>query len=239
MVADNDEATGRFIDALSHSDYWASSMVFVIEDDPQDGGDHVELHRSPCLVISPWVKRGYTSSVHYDVPGAVAHASRCSSASTRSTSATATRAAMYDLFADQPDLTPYTFIPRKIPETHQRAPTRRWPRSRRRSTSRAPTRRRSGASCGRRCRAATPSRRGASPPGVVPTTTTTEQAKSKSKSKSNRRQATGDRKPEAAEATSRFRLPVPVASRLLEPEVAGDLGFVLHQERVISTTTSA
>src|SRR5262249_38081534 len=68
MVADNDEATGRLIDALSHSNYWASSIVFVVEDDPSDGGDHVEGHRSPCVVMSPWVKHGYVSSVHYDDP---------------------------------------------------------------------------------------------------------------------------------------------------------------------------
>ncbi len=69
MVADNDEATGIIVDAISHSPFWDSTIVFAIEDDPQGyGGDHVHSHRSLCLVASPWVKRGYVSSVHYSIP---------------------------------------------------------------------------------------------------------------------------------------------------------------------------
>ena len=114
MVSDNDEATGRFVDALSHSSYWASSAVFVIEDDPQDGGDHVELHRSPCVVISPWVKRGHVSSVHYDVP-AMWHTITLLLGVDPINQRDGNAPAMYDLFSSKPDLTPYTFIPRKIP----------------------------------------------------------------------------------------------------------------------------
>ncbi|HXU68360.1 MAG TPA: hypothetical protein VN947_03475 [Polyangia bacterium] len=114
MVADNDEATGRFIDALSHSNYWASSIVFVIEDDPQDGGDHVELHRSPGVVISPWVKRGYTSSVHYDVP-ALWHTMTLLLGVDPINQRDGNAPAMYDLFSTKPDMEPYTYIPRKIP----------------------------------------------------------------------------------------------------------------------------
>jgi DNA-binding beta-propeller fold protein YncE len=115
MVADNDEATGRFIDALSHSDYWKSSAVFVIEDDPSDGGDHVEIHRSPCLVISPWVKSGYTSSVHYDVP-ALWHTLTLLIGIPPINQRDANAPAMYDVFSPTADLRPYTFVPRKIPE---------------------------------------------------------------------------------------------------------------------------
>ena len=45
-------------DILSHSTYWPSTVIFVIEDDPQDGGDHVDNHRSPLQVIIPWARRG-------------------------------------------------------------------------------------------------------------------------------------------------------------------------------------
>ncbi len=53
-MADNDLALGRIIEALSKSPFWKSTVVFVIEDDAQDGPDHVDSHRSPLLVISPY-----------------------------------------------------------------------------------------------------------------------------------------------------------------------------------------
>ncbi len=56
--ADNDLAMGRFVDAISHSPIWSSSAIFVEEDDAQDGIDHVDGHRSPGYVISPYVKQG-------------------------------------------------------------------------------------------------------------------------------------------------------------------------------------
>ena len=57
-VADNDLALGRMIEALSKSKFWASTAVFVLEDDAQDGPDHVDSHRSPVLVISPYARGG-------------------------------------------------------------------------------------------------------------------------------------------------------------------------------------
>jgi YVTN family beta-propeller protein len=57
MQADNDLALGRFIDAISHSSIWNSSAVFVEEDDAQDGVDHVDGHRSPGYILSPFVKQ--------------------------------------------------------------------------------------------------------------------------------------------------------------------------------------
>ena len=57
MQADNDLALGRFVDAISHSPIWSSSAIFVEEDDAQDGVDHVDGHRSPGYVISPYVKQ--------------------------------------------------------------------------------------------------------------------------------------------------------------------------------------
>jgi YVTN family beta-propeller protein len=55
--ADNDLAVGRFVDAISHSNIWSSSAIFVEEDDAQDGIDHVDGHRSPGYVISPYVRQ--------------------------------------------------------------------------------------------------------------------------------------------------------------------------------------
>jgi YVTN family beta-propeller protein len=114
MIADNDEATGRIIEALTKSPIWEQTVVFLIEDDPQDGADHVEAHRSPCLVIGPWVKPGHVSSVHYDNPSlwrtmtlllGIAPLSRYD----------ATAAPMFDVFGQQPVLASYTTIPRRVP----------------------------------------------------------------------------------------------------------------------------
>jgi YVTN family beta-propeller protein len=58
MVADNDLALGRIIEALSRGPFWRSTVVFVLEDDAQNGPDHVDSHRSPLLVISPYTRAG-------------------------------------------------------------------------------------------------------------------------------------------------------------------------------------
>ncbi|MCE5248797.1 hypothetical protein LLG96_01115 [bacterium] len=63
-MADNDLALGRVIEFLSHTRYWKEMAVFVTEDDPQGGVDHVDAHRSILLVISPYAKRGHVSAVH-------------------------------------------------------------------------------------------------------------------------------------------------------------------------------
>ncbi len=60
MVADNDLALGRIVEALSRSPFWKKTVVFVIEDDAQDGPDHVDSHRSPLFVVSAYNRFGVT-----------------------------------------------------------------------------------------------------------------------------------------------------------------------------------
>jgi YVTN family beta-propeller protein len=64
-VANNDYAIGQLVDAVSHSKYWPTTAIFIIEDDAQDGADHVDARRTVGLVISPYVKRGITDSTLY------------------------------------------------------------------------------------------------------------------------------------------------------------------------------
>jgi hypothetical protein len=66
FIADNDLALGQMVDAISHSSIWPSTAIFVIEDDSQDGADHVDSHRSPALVISPWARQGAVIHTRYD-----------------------------------------------------------------------------------------------------------------------------------------------------------------------------
>jgi len=66
LVADNDLGLGQVVDLISHSPIWSSSAIFVVEDDSQDGADHVDAHRMPAFVISPWAKRGAAVHTRYD-----------------------------------------------------------------------------------------------------------------------------------------------------------------------------
>lgn len=66
MIADNDYALGQFVDLISHSPVWPKSLILVIEDDSQDGADHVDAHRIPALAISPYAKRGAVVHTRYD-----------------------------------------------------------------------------------------------------------------------------------------------------------------------------
>jgi hypothetical protein len=64
--ADNDLAVGRIIDYISHSNVWSSSAIFIEEDDSQDGVDHVDGHRSPGYIVSPYtVQNGPTDHTYY------------------------------------------------------------------------------------------------------------------------------------------------------------------------------
>ncbi|MBN2409564.1 MAG: hypothetical protein JXE07_07480, partial [Candidatus Aminicenantes bacterium] len=63
-MADNDLALGRLVEFLSRTPFWKNMVIVVTEDDPQNGVDHVDAHRSLLMVISPWAKRGHVSHVH-------------------------------------------------------------------------------------------------------------------------------------------------------------------------------
>jgi YVTN family beta-propeller protein len=69
MMADNDFALGRLVEAISGSPYWKESAVFVVEDDAQSGPDHVDSHRSVLLVASPFVKHGAVDHTFYTTSG--------------------------------------------------------------------------------------------------------------------------------------------------------------------------
>ncbi|HEX4962508.1 MAG TPA: bifunctional YncE family protein/alkaline phosphatase family protein [Thermoanaerobaculia bacterium] len=69
MIAENDQALGRFVEVISHSRFWKDSAIFVLEDDAQNGPDHVDAHRSVALMISPYARRGTVDSTLYTTAG--------------------------------------------------------------------------------------------------------------------------------------------------------------------------
>jgi DNA-binding beta-propeller fold protein YncE len=66
MAADNDYALGLIVEAVSKSKFWTSTAIFVLEDDAQNGPDHVDSHRSPAFVISSCVKRHRVDGTMYN-----------------------------------------------------------------------------------------------------------------------------------------------------------------------------
>ena len=114
QVADNDLAVGRIIDTISHSKFWSSSAVFVVEDDTQNGADHVDGHRGPLLIASPYAQRGIVDDTYYTQLNVVKTIEQILGIAPMNQE---DRAAvpMYDAFTDKPDFTPYTVLPNQIP----------------------------------------------------------------------------------------------------------------------------
>ena len=71
MIAENDYALGQFVDRISHSAIWDSSVILVMEDDSQNGADHLDAHRIPAFVISPYAKKGAVVHTRYDFPSLI------------------------------------------------------------------------------------------------------------------------------------------------------------------------
>jgi hypothetical protein len=65
-VADNDQSFGLMVEGLTKSRFWKDTAMFVLEDDAQDGADHVDSHRSPAYVISPYTRRHTVDSTLYN-----------------------------------------------------------------------------------------------------------------------------------------------------------------------------
>lgn len=118
MVADNDLGTAMVIEWISHSEHWPETAVFIIEDDPQGTGDHVDPHRSVCTVVSPWVRRGYISSVHYDIPSVYRTIELILGLPPMGKN-DAYAPPMVDIWVDgevqAPDMTPYDAVPVDVP----------------------------------------------------------------------------------------------------------------------------
>jgi YVTN family beta-propeller protein len=112
-VASNDLALGRLVEAVSHSRYWKETALFVIEDDAQNGPDHVDAHRTVGLVISPYTKRHSVDSTQYSTVSMIRTIELILGLPPLSQYDAAARP-MYACFTDKPDLTPYTHEPARI-----------------------------------------------------------------------------------------------------------------------------
>jgi hypothetical protein len=114
QVADNDLAVGKLVEAISHSPFWATTCIFVIEDDPQAGFDHVDGHRSLCFVVSPYTKRRQIVSQFYNQTS-VLHTMELMLGLPPMNQLDAMAPVMRECFTDKRDLAPYTAMSNKIP----------------------------------------------------------------------------------------------------------------------------
>lgn len=116
QVADGDVAVGKMVDTISHSKYWKDSAIFVVEDDSQDGADHVDGHRAPIQVISPYAAHGKTVSTYYSQLNMVRTIQQILGAQPLNQKLAAATP-MFDAFQSKPDFTPFTAVPNQVPLT--------------------------------------------------------------------------------------------------------------------------
>ena len=124
MVADNDLAVGQVVEAISRSRFWPKTCIFIVEDDPQNGFDHVDGHRTVALVISPYTKRKFVDSTNYNQTGMVKTIELLLGLppiNQLDLSATPMRGC----FQLKPDLTPFTCLPNNIPFDEMNPPLKK------------------------------------------------------------------------------------------------------------------
>ena len=112
-VADNDEALGQLVETVSKSPVWKDTVIFVVEDDPQDGVDHVDGHRSVCLVISPRTRKMGVNSTFYN-QGSVLRTIKGIFGASSLTRTEALSTPLVACFGPKVDTRPYVAIPAKI-----------------------------------------------------------------------------------------------------------------------------
>ncbi|MYS88642.1 MULTISPECIES: bifunctional YncE family protein/alkaline phosphatase family protein [Streptomyces] len=112
QVADNDLATGKIIDRISHSKYWKDSAIFVVEDDSQAGLDHVDGHRAPVQIISPWAQHGTVDSHYYSQITMIRTIEQILGIHPMNQKDSAATP-MQGAFTGHPDYTPFTALPNR------------------------------------------------------------------------------------------------------------------------------
>ncbi|MFJ9915049.1 alkaline phosphatase family protein [Actinacidiphila glaucinigra] len=116
QVADNDLAVGRIVDEISHSKYWKDSAIFVVEDDSQAGLDHVDGHRAPIQIISPWARHGTVDSRYYSQITMIRTIEQILGIHPMNQKDSAATP-MFGAFTKKADYTPFTALPNRTPLT--------------------------------------------------------------------------------------------------------------------------
>jgi YVTN family beta-propeller protein len=108
MVAQNDAAVGKLVEKVSHSRYWKDTAIFIVEDDAQNGWDHVDAHRTVALVASPYTQTGQVDSSFYDTTSMIKTIELILGMRSM-TQFDASALPMYNAFSSKLNMTPYTY----------------------------------------------------------------------------------------------------------------------------------
>ena len=114
QVADNDLAFGQIVEALSHSRFWTNTCIFAIEDDPQDGWDHVSGYRTTAYVVSAYAKRGQTIKTQFNQTGLLRTIELILGLPPMN-QMDATATPLFDCFTNVMDDTPFNALTNQIP----------------------------------------------------------------------------------------------------------------------------
>ncbi|WP_161798252.1 bifunctional YncE family protein/alkaline phosphatase family protein [Aneurinibacillus tyrosinisolvens] len=114
MVADNDLALGRIVEAVSNSEFWKDTAIFVVEDDAQNGSDHVDAHRTVALAISPYTQTGKVDSTFYTT-SSMLRTMELIMGIAPMTQFDASATPMVNSFTDKPNFAPYKVLTPKQP----------------------------------------------------------------------------------------------------------------------------
>ncbi len=114
QVADNDLAMGRIVEAVSHSKFWTNTCIFAIEDDPQDGWDHVSGYRTTAYVISAYTKRHAVVGTQYNQTSLL-RTMELMLGLPPMNQMDATATPMFDCFNSAPDFTPFDAVTNNVP----------------------------------------------------------------------------------------------------------------------------
>ena len=112
-VADNDQGVGMLIAHLSKSSIWKESVVFILEDDAQNGPDHIDAHRSPVLIAGPYVKHDAVIHHMYSTSGVLRTIELILNLPPMS-QYDAAALPLYDCFSDTPNMAPYVVKPAQV-----------------------------------------------------------------------------------------------------------------------------
>ena len=121
MIAENDQALGRLVEAISKSRFWKESAIFVLEDDAQNGADHIDAHRSVLLMASPYARRGALDATMYTTSGVLRTIELILGLEPLS-QYDAAATPMYAAFGSKPDVRPFTALPPRVPLDEKNRP---------------------------------------------------------------------------------------------------------------------
>jgi DNA-binding beta-propeller fold protein YncE len=124
QVADNDLALGKIVEAVSHSKFWKDTCIFAIEDDPQNGWDHVSGHRTTAYVISPYTKRGAVVSTQFNTTSLL-RTMELMLGLPPMNQFDATATPMFDCFTNVPDYTAFDSVPNNVPLDEMNKPVKK------------------------------------------------------------------------------------------------------------------